>query len=65
MKFLVSFMFQVNEHSINYGYQELYTDVWSTEEVVKTVAIAAGVEPSTVIITNVFQIPEQELHNDN
>ena len=66
MKFLVSYMYPIDDCQTNYGHTEITTDFWDTLEALELISGAGqhGVDPSNVIITSVFQIPESRFSKE-
>lgn len=59
MKFLVSYMYPIDNTETNYGHTEVTVDYWDTLVVLDLISGASphSVDTSNVIITGVLQIP--------
>ena len=57
MKVLVSYMFRANSMEIVHGHTDLEMGCWNTKAVTEKLGEVQGVDPTTIIITNVFEIP--------
>ena len=66
MKFLVSYMYPIDNTETNYGHTEVTVDYWDTLVVLDLISGARGdsVDTSNVIITSVFQIPESRFSKE-
>lgn len=66
MKFLVSYMYPIDNTETNYGHTEVTVDYWDTLVVLDLISGASphSVDTSNVIITSVFQIPESRFSKE-